>query len=93
MPRIALSLLLCLPLALADAAPRRSHLEKLRFVRAHPCPATGQRSTSCKGYIIDHINPICAGGPDRASNMQWQAIADAKAKDRLERRMCRRGRP
>ncbi len=42
----------------------------------------------CKGYIIDHIVPLCAGGADAAANMQWQTVQDAKVKDREERKMC-----
>lgn len=29
------------------------------------------------------------GGPARPENMQWQTVADAKAKDREEMRLCR----
>jgi hypothetical protein len=41
------------------------------------------------GYVIDHINPLACGGRDVPSNMQWQTIADAKAKDKHERAGCR----
>jgi hypothetical protein len=36
------------------------------------------------GYVVDHINPLKRGGCDCPSNMQWQTIADAKAKDKWE---------
>jgi hypothetical protein len=36
------------------------------------------------GYVIDHIVPLCHSGPDSPSNLQWQTISDAKAKDRWE---------
>lgn len=36
------------------------------------------------GYVVDHINPLKRGGADEPSNMQWQTIADAKAKDKWE---------
>ena len=36
------------------------------------------------GYVIDHIRPLCHGGPDDVSNMQWQTKADAAAKDKWE---------
>lgn len=41
------------------------------------------------GYVIDHIKPLCAGGADAVSNLQWQTVEAAKRKDRLEREQCR----
>jgi hypothetical protein len=35
------------------------------------------------------MNPLCNGGLDVVSNVQWQTIADAKVKDRWERTICR----
>ena len=40
------------------------------------------------GYVVDHIVPLACGGADAPYNMQWQSRADAKAKDRVERRGC-----
>lgn len=91
--RIALSLLIFLDLWLplpSDAKLARSSAAKAEFKRENPCPANAARRGSCPGYIIDHVIPLCAGGPDATSNMQWQTVADAKAKDRIERRECRR---
>jgi hypothetical protein len=34
--------------------------------------------------VVDHVVPLKRGGLDAPSNMQWQTIADAKAKDRIE---------
>ena len=36
------------------------------------------------GYVIDHVIALKRGGPDNPSNMQWQTIDEAKAKDRWE---------
>ncbi len=36
------------------------------------------------GYVIDHVIALKRGGADHPSNMQWQTIAEAKAKDRTE---------
>lgn len=41
-----------------------------------------------KGYVVDHIVPLACGGRDTPANMQWQTVADAKAKNKTERR-CR----
>jgi len=36
------------------------------------------------GYVVDHIIPLKRGGCDCPSNMQWQTIQEAKAKDKVE---------
>lgn len=41
-----------------------------------------------RGHVIDHIVPLDCGGADAPSNMQWQTIAEAKAKDAWERIGC-----
>jgi len=67
---------------------KRSTAAKDPFKQEHPCPATGKGSGRCPGYVIDHINPLECGGADAPSNMQWQTVADGKAKDKTER-YCR----
>jgi len=62
----------------------RSGAARSEFVRNNPCPATSQAKAPCPGYVVDHVVPLCAGGPDIPSNMQWQAVAEAKIKDREE---------
>jgi hypothetical protein len=64
----------------------RSEAAKDSFKREHPCPSTGRRSGACPGYVVDHVHPLASGGADAPSNMQWQTKADAKAKDKWERR-------
>jgi hypothetical protein len=41
------------------------------------------------GYVVDHIRPLACGGLDAPSNMQWQTVAEALAKDKTERVGCR----
>src|SRR4051812_32494455 len=77
------------PAATAAARDRhgriaRSAPAKHSFRKAHPCPATGSASGACPGYVIDHITALKRGGADHPANMQWQTLADAKAKDRVE---------
>jgi hypothetical protein len=39
---------------------------------------------ACPRYVVDHIKALKRGGADEPSNMQWQTVAAAKAKDRTE---------
>jgi hypothetical protein len=84
---VLVALLLASSLALAktyrDPAQRRA------FMQSHPCPSTGKTKGRCPGYVVDHIKPLCAGGPDRPSNMQWQTVEASKDKDRIEREQCK----
>jgi hypothetical protein len=49
-------------------------------------PTIRQQSVAgaCPGYVVDHIIPLKRGGADEPANMQWQTVAEAKAKDRIE---------
>jgi hypothetical protein len=67
----------------------RSSAARAAFQRDQPCPANGSRRGACPGYVVDHIEPLCAGGADAPRNMQWQTINDAKRKDRVEHDLCR----
>ena len=75
--------------AACESADARSKAVRERFQHEHPCPSTGKPRGACPGWVIDHVVPLCAGGADNPSNMQWQTVDDAKAKDKLERKQCR----
>jgi len=62
----------------------RCSAAKAAFERDNPCPSTGEPSGPCPGYVVDHIIPLKRGGADLPSNMQWQTVEEAKAKDRIE---------
>ena len=62
----------------------RSSSARHEFQRLNPCPSTGRGSGKCPGYVIDHVRALKHGGADRPSNMQWQTVAAARAKDRIE---------
>lgn len=40
------------------------------------------------GWVVDHKIPLCAGGPDAVTNMQWQDAASSYRKDIFERALC-----
>lgn len=88
--RLGVALLVLAASALHVDAGQRSSATRTQFQREHPCPSTGRTSGACPGYVKDHVVPLCAGGPDQPSNMQWQTTQDAKVKDRAERAQCRR---
>jgi len=71
-----------------EARIKRSSAAISAFKHSHPCPSTGAARGRCPGWIIDHVAPLACGGDDTPSNMQWQTIDDAKAKDKWERRGC-----
>jgi hypothetical protein len=66
----------------------RSPAAKHNFEKSQPCPSTGKTSGGCPGYVIDHVKPLACGGADAPSNMQWQSVSAAKAKDAVERKQC-----
>lgn len=68
----------------ANGRIRRNPAARRAFQRGNPCPATGRISGACPGYVVDHLVPLKRGGADEPGNMQWQAVAEAKAKDRIE---------
>ncbi len=63
---------------------KRSKAARDAFMLSHPCPANGHRHGACPGYVVDHIVALKRGGPDTPSNMQWQTVEAAKAKDKWE---------
>ncbi|MBI1989296.1 MAG: hypothetical protein HYS65_06115, partial [Betaproteobacteria bacterium] len=81
-----------IPFSAAAADLQRSRKAEAEFRAANPCPATGLTQGVCKGYVIDRIIPPVCGGAEDPANMQWQTIAEAKAKDKWERIGCRPGR-
>ena len=76
--------------SLASAREYRSSTVKHEFQRQQPCPSTGRTTGACPGYIKDHIRALACGGPDSVENLQWQTTAEAKAKDKWERKGCGR---
>jgi hypothetical protein len=84
---VALSMGLVAPV---HGRPHRSQAAVNAFKRENPCPSTGTTRGKCPNYVVDHKEPLCAGGADHKSNMQWQSISAAKDKDKQERALCKR---
>ena len=83
----------CIMVGGVQAGTKRSQSAKIEFKHENPCPATGARKGPCKGYVIDHINPLSCGGADKPYNMQWQTVEEGKAKDKWERKGCQTQKP
>jgi len=86
-----LTIAAALAFAVPSPAPARGHGHYHRSVREK---RAFERMTGYPhgrpGYVVDHVVPLACGGADAPSNMQWQTRADAKAKDKVERRGCKR---
>ena len=73
----------CVPKRDASGRIARSDAVRRDFMRLTGYPNGRQ------GYVIDHIIPLACCGPDTTRNLQWQTVAEARAKDRVELE-CRR---
>lgn len=92
MKKLILSLVLLMFTSVSFAItkpPARSKAAINAFVKQNACPGTGLHKLPCKGFIIDHKKAIACGGLDKPINMQWQTVAEAKAKDKVERIGCK----
>jgi len=81
-----IALFACLVVLQAVALVHRDPAQVRHFMKLHPCPGGVDAGSShrCRGYIVDHVKPLACGGPDLPSNMQWQTVSAAKAKDKVE---------
>lgn len=67
--------------ALLTPAPRaRAAVEQFKKLSGYP--------HGRPGFVVDHVLPLCAGGPDTPANMQWQGLAESKLKDKYEVALC-----
>lgn len=41
------------------------------------------------GYVVDHVIPLCACGPDSVGNLQWQREDSSLVKDHREVTVCK----
>lgn len=76
------------PTAASAARDERGRIQRSDAARHAFMRQTGFRNGR-PGYIIDHIVALACGGADAPSNMQWQTIEAAKAKDTRELAGCR----
>lgn len=74
MLRVILLLLVSFPALSVCRDPAVKH----KFDRLHGYPH------GRPGYIVDHVCALAQGGIDDVINMQYQTLADSKAKDRIE---------
>ncbi len=71
-----------------DGSIVRSTRVLASFQRAIPCPTSNSTTGSCKGYVKDHIIPLCAGGYDTTQNLKWSEYNYSKLRDREEVALC-----
>src|SRR5579864_4473252 len=72
--------------------PRKSSYR--RYLRSRAAKKSFESQTGYPhgrpGYVVDHVIPLACGGADDPSNLQWQTVAEGKAKDKWERKGCKR---
>lgn len=92
--KIPALLIAALAATLCHAETPRSQAQVNAFKKTHPppCPAKVHTKRTCPGFVVDHVKPLACGGADHPSNMQWQTVAEAKAKDKWERKGCEKPR-
>lgn len=88
--KVAFVFIAACALSTGALATKRDHKAISDFKKQQPCPTTGASTGPCKGYVIDHVKPLACGGADHPSNMQWQTVKDGKAKDKWERKECKK---
>lgn len=85
-------------LLLAPAREARDRTVRAEFQRANPCPdpaariragTAGGRRGACRGFEVDHVVALCAGGADAIVNMQWLSVELHRLKTREDLRTCR----
>lgn len=86
----ALFVAVALTLSATASEKPRNPRAAAEFKRANPCPANGKTRGACPGWEIDHIQPLCANGPDRADNMQWLSKSAHKEKTKRDVAACRK---
>lgn len=74
---------------LAGSAEARNMAERRKFQRLHPCPSTHGTVGACPKYVVNHKQPLCLKGADKAENMEWQERRASYVSDARERRECR----
>jgi hypothetical protein len=87
---VASVLALLLGVGVAEARIPRSSSAVAAFKRANPCPLNGAKRGACPGYEVDHVEPLCIGGPDTPENMQWLTHLEHRQKTRRDVLRCRR---
>ena len=71
-----------------DDEPQADARQRELFVKKYACPVNGKHTEICPGWVVNYVKPLCAGGADRLSNLQWQTVATAKRKEREAQKMC-----
>jgi hypothetical protein len=89
---VAVLVLVLAPASPVQAGVAKASASRVAFQRAHPCPATGRPWGPCHGWVAMYVKPLCAGGADDLSNLQWQTAQDAQIKSAKDRLACRRPR-
>lgn len=80
----------CMTDGRSGSAYSRLHRHTTYETRLTVLRAYGVSLRSADDFELDHLVPLCLGGADRPANLWPEAWGEARQKDRLEARMCRK---
>ena len=72
----------------SKAAQKKQAYSTSTAAKAQFMRETGYRNGR-PGYVVAYRKPLACGGTDDTSNLLWLTIAEAKAKDKTERKGCK----
>lgn len=79
--------LIALFVSYESVGAERSQSVRRAFIKEHPCPIVVDGK--CRAEV-DHAEPICAGGKDEVSNLQWLEIEQHRRKTAMDILRCAR---
>lgn len=80
-----------IPAVAAPTTQQVSATTRTLFEKLTPCPGKKIGEDICTGYIMVYVDPLCNGGKDSPTNVNWLPMLDLKNKQRHDQTICHGG--